>query len=70
MERVYRLNLNIQSNGDYEVHRDDCRYYPNLNYDTLGRYNSCKPAVSEAKRKHPFKKINGCVHCAKDCHTS
>ncbi|RZL60172.1 MAG: hypothetical protein EOO93_15120 [Pedobacter sp.] len=66
----YRLNLNQQPNGDYEVHKDDCRYYPSLNYDYLGTFSTCAPAVSEAKRKHPSKKINGCVHCSPSCHTS
>ena len=66
----YRLNLNQQANGDYEVHKDDCRYYPSQNYDSLGSFSTCKPAVDEAKRKHPYKKINGCVHCSESCHTS
>ena len=70
MGAYYRLNLNQQSNGDYEVHEDSCRYYPTQNYDSLGYYSSCTPAVAEAKKKHPYKKINGCVHCANACHTS
>jgi len=67
---TYRLNLNQQSNGDYEVHVNGCIYYPTQNYDTLGDYISCSPAVSDAKRKHPYKKINGCKTCAEDCHTT
>jgi hypothetical protein len=67
----YRLNLNQQANGDYEVHKDDCRYYPSQNYDYLGLFSSCTPAVAEAKRKYPLlNRINGCVHCSKPCHTS
>ncbi|GGE47913.1 hypothetical protein EV200_104166 [Pedobacter psychrotolerans] len=66
----YRLNLNQQPNGDYEVHESGCTYYPTVNYNDLGSYNSCGPAVSEAKRKYPSKQINGCVHCSKPCHTS
>jgi hypothetical protein len=69
MEKAYRLNLNMQPNGDHEVHADDCRYYPTLTYDVLGRYRDCETAVAEAKRKHPKKAINGCVHCARPCHT-
>lgn len=70
MRKNYRLNLNQQSNGDYEVHADGCRYYPTQNYDYLGIYDNCQDAVKEAKRKHPYKKINGCIHCATSCHIS
>ena len=66
----YRLNLNQQANGDYEVHEAGCKYYPEQNYDNLGRFSSCGPAVAEAKRKHPSKKINGCYYCSIPCHTT
>lgn len=66
----YRLNLNQQPNGDYEVHKDDCSYYPRQNYDELGSFSSCGPAVAEAKRKHAYKRINGCYWCSNACHTS
>ena len=66
----YVLNLNQQVNGDYEVHKQGCSYFPISNIDELGRYEYCSSAVIEAKRKHPYKKINGCKHCSKPCHTS
>lgn len=66
----YRLNLNRQANGDYEVHKDDCNYYPKQNYDDLGTFSSCEPAVAEARKKHPYKQINGCYWCSKPCHTT
>ena len=66
----YRLNLNQQSNGDYEVHAAGCIYYPTQNYDNLGAFTSCEPAVAEAKTKHAFKQINGCKYCSNACHTS
>lgn len=66
----YVLNLNQQSNGDYEVHKEGCPYFPKSNFEELGNYVYCSSAVAEAKRKHPSKKINGCYYCAKDCHTS
>lgn len=69
MER-YVLNLNVQSNGDYEVHKENCRFFPSQNYVELGRHISCITAVNAAKRMHPFKKINGCIHCSDYCHTS
>ncbi len=66
----YVLNLNEQSNGDYEVHKNGCSFFPKTNYDELGEFYLCSSAVNEAKRKYPYKKINGCYYCAKDCHTS
>jgi hypothetical protein len=65
----YLLNLNVQLNGDYEVHKDSCRYRPVNNYDPLGYYSNCSYAVRDAKAKHPYKNINGCIHCCPDCHT-
>ena len=66
----YVLNLNQQANGDYEVHKTGCSYFPVSNYDELGNFNGCSDAVKEAKRKHPYKKINGCYYCSNACHTS
>lgn len=63
----YRLTLNQQSNGDYEVHEDGCRYFPTQNYDYLGHFSNCGPAVATAKQKHPYKNINGCFYCSKPC---
>ena len=70
MASYYRLNLNQQSNGDHEVHKQGCSFYPTQNYDSLGSFEYCFQAVAEAKRKYPFKKINGCYFCANACHTS
>jgi hypothetical protein len=67
----YRLNLNQQTNGDYEVHAFGCDYYPKQNYDDLGSFSSCEPAVAEAKRKYPLlNRINGCYWCSLLCHTT
>ncbi|WP_113928793.1 hypothetical protein [Bacillus sp. P14.5] len=68
--KEYVLNLNVQPNGDYEVHSKGCRKEPTLNVEKLGYHMSCNSAVNEAKRKHPRKKINGCIHCSRLCHTS
>jgi hypothetical protein len=65
----YYVNKNAQSNGDHEVHKQDCTYLPLLENRThLGDFASCAPAVSEA-RKH-YRQVNGCRFCAKPCHTS
>ena len=66
----YYLNLNMQSNGDYEVHKGSCSYVPITNYEYLGLFYNCDEAVAEARSRHPFKKINGCYYCSKPCHTT
>ncbi len=72
MYKHYYLNLNQQSNGDYEVHAGDCIFFKYMtNKDYLGYFNNCKDAVAKAKEKHPYKsRINGCFFCCKSCHTS
>jgi hypothetical protein len=67
--KKYYVNQNVQSNGDHEVHTEDCRYVPSVsNRKYLGEYSSCKPAVTEAKKT--YSKSNGCKTCCPDCHTS
>lgn len=66
----YILNLNMQPNGDYEVHKTSCFYTPRSNVQELGYFNSCQPAVTRAKQLHPYKKIDGCYHCSPTCHNS
>lgn len=68
--KKYYLNLVPQSNGDYEVHTEDCSFRPQRNYDDLGYFFSCNSAVNTAKDRHPYKKINGCYYCSKPCHTT
>ncbi|QPH39474.1 hypothetical protein [Pedobacter endophyticus] len=67
---IYRLNLNQQANGDYEVHEAGCVFFLAQNYDDLGSFSSCEPAVNKAKKEHPYKKINGCNTCSNLCHTT
>ena len=65
----YYVNKNAQTNGDHEVHRDDCKYLPlpeNRYY--LGEHASCAPAVTEARKY--FTQVNGCYFCSYPCHTS
>ena len=66
----YVLNLNQQDNGDYEVHKAGCDDFPRSNYEEIGDHYDCSSAVAEAKRKHPYKKINGCKYCSTACHTT
>jgi len=65
----YYVNKNQQSNGDNEVHKQDCSYLPNaINREYLGYYSNCKEAVLEAKKK--YARSNGCYYCSNECHTS
>lgn len=69
MATRYYVNSNAQANGDHEVHRTGCNYMPNAgNAKYLGLFESCGPAVREAK-KH-YRKVNGCYYCSLPCHTS
>ena len=65
----YYVNMNAQSNGDHEVHREVCSVLPDVtNRIYLGNFSSCKLAVVEA-RKH-YAQVNGCYFCSRACHTS
>jgi hypothetical protein len=67
----YYLNTQAQSNGDHEVHKEDCDYMPLAsNRILVGSFNSCEAAVSTAKQKYSLTRINGCYYCAEPCHTS
>ncbi len=64
----YYVNENAQDNGDHEVHREGCSWLPSVeNRRYLGQFESCSPAVKEAK-KH-YDQVNGCYHCSNACHT-
>lgn len=65
----YYVNKNAQSNGDHEVHKYDCSFLPGSeNRLYLGNYDSCKPAVTEAKKN--YAKSNGCYYCCRECHST
>jgi hypothetical protein len=65
----YYINKNAQSNGDHEVHTEDCSYLPSvLNLLYLGNFTNCQDAVKEAKKI--YHRSNGCFYCSRVCHTS
>ncbi|MXV50334.1 hypothetical protein GS399_05065 [Pedobacter sp. HMF7647] len=69
MNNKYYVNDREQSNGDHEVHREDCDYLPTLtNRRYLGVFSDCRDAVTEAKKV--FRQVNGCKFCSRLCHTS
>lgn len=63
----YCVNRNAQPNGDHEVHKQGCSYWPSNRID-LGEHTTCRTAVTQAKAYYP--KSNGCAFCSPDCHTS
>lgn len=67
----YYLNHDQQPNGDHEVHQHNCSYIdPSRdNYEFLGYFDACRPAVTEARVRHSQWRINGCFWCARPCHT-
>jgi hypothetical protein len=65
----YLVNTNTQSNGDHEVHKEDCGHLPKpKNRRFLGYYTGCQDAVREAKKY--YRQSNGCFYCCYPCHTS
>ena len=63
----YYVNKKAQSNGDHEVHNENCNYLPS-DKKYLGNFSNCADAVKEAKKE--YTKSNGCTYCAPACHTS
>ncbi|AUN70577.1 hypothetical protein CF042_23755 [Klebsiella pneumoniae] len=69
MGNYYYVNKNAQSNGDHEVHVSSCARLPAVeNRLFLGIFESCSPAVREAKKT--YTQSNGCYYCCYACHTS
>ena len=64
----YYVNMNAQSTGEHEVHREDCSHIPNAeNRKFLGNFDNCKDAVKKAKEY--YSNVDGCYWCCKPCHT-
>ncbi len=69
MGHYYYVNKNAQLNGDHEVHVSSCTRLPEeKNRLYLGIFETCSPAVREAKKTYP--QSNGCYYCCYSCHTS
>jgi hypothetical protein len=68
----YCVNKNAQpETGDHEVHdlASEKGCWPDSeNRLNLGAYASCGEAVEAAKRH--YSDVNGCYHCANECHTT
>jgi hypothetical protein len=67
--KKYYVSTQKQSNGDYEVHSEDCRYLPKLiNRIHIGIHSNCADALTEAKKI--YQHSNGCKTCSTACHTA
>lgn len=66
----YYVNKNAQpDSGDHEVHKVGCDWLPDPeNRKYLGNYESCSPAVREARKY--YSDVNGCYYCSNACHTT
>lgn len=63
----YYINKKAQSNGDHEVHKEGCEFFPSLAHALyLGVFTSCHEAVDFAKRRY-FEQSNGCYTCSAEC---
>jgi hypothetical protein len=63
----YVVNDHQQSNGDHEVHKEGCIYWPS-SYTELGSHDTCTTAVAAAKRH--YRQSDGCATCSPACHKS
>ena len=64
----YYVNKNAQSNGDHEVHRQDCSFLPDEeNRIYLGDFTNCRDAVRKAREY--YRQVDGCYYCSPACHT-
>lgn len=65
----YYVNMNDQSNGDYEVHKDGCSWLDKVeNKKYLGDFSDCREAVAKAKSLG-YETANGCYYCCNACNT-
>lgn len=64
---TYYVNKRQQANGEHEVHKQGCLFFPGANHaQLLGTFTNCRDAVAEARRKY-YEKSNGCRTCAREC---
>lgn len=65
----YYVHKKQDNHGDHEVHESDCSHIDNVeNFIYLGSFDKCHEAVQAAKKY--YSKVNGCIRCSRECHTS
>lgn len=65
----YYVNMQVQANGDHEVHQATGCPTPaaQQNRIDLGEHTTCQSAVRAAKSY--YAQVNGCAYCTPTCHT-
>ena len=65
----YYVRISPGLTGIHSVHKKGCPFVPDIaNRIPLGRFNSCKEALIEARKY--FQLVDGCNFCNKDCYES
>ncbi|WP_079640711.1 hypothetical protein [Sphingobacterium nematocida] len=65
----YYVNNRAQTNGDHEVHKQECSWLALAASTTyLGEHSACYTAVARARTI--YRQSNGCKYCSPSCHTS
>lgn len=66
---VYYVNKNTQLNGEHEIHKMLCPYFPiEINRQLLGSFSDCEQALDAAGEFYSL--VNGCYWCCRDCHSN
>jgi hypothetical protein len=66
MKKKYYVHTKAQSNGDHEVHKQDCTWLPlPENRVYLGEFSNCFEAVIAARRH--YTDVDGCHYCSREC---
>ena len=65
---IYYINTKAQSNGDHELHINNCPSFPKPeNRREIGAFSTCSAALDIAKKIYPT--ADGCIFCIPECHT-
>lgn len=71
-EFIINKNEDGSGTGEHEVHNlsTGCKSMPKPeNRIPLGFHVHCQSALHQAKLRYPQWKVDGCAHCAPNCHT-
>ena len=69
MIKHYFFNINLDKNGNHEIHTESCKYLEPINNRTyIGYFTNCETAIKEAKIKFAKSNFDGCYWCSRDCH--
>ncbi|MGM0108780.1 hypothetical protein IGJ47_001929 [Enterococcus sp. AZ172] len=67
--QFYFFNDNVDEHNRHEVHTDDCKFLPEIFHRTyIGLEDSCRAAITIAKKEYPEKSFDGCYYCCRLCH--